>query len=60
MTTHNIVVLDDHETWSSAAGACVVINAETWGSEVNIKSGHKVSIQELVDAWRAQNKETAQ
>lgn len=52
MSTQDIVVLDDHETWSSAAGACVVINAETCGSEVNTSSGRRVSIQELVDAWK--------
>ncbi len=60
MKTQTIVVLGDRETWSPIQDACVLINAETWSSEYNLSSGRRVSIQELVETWKAKQQEAAE
>jgi hypothetical protein len=60
MNMQNIVVLGDRETWSSVQDACVLINAKTWSSEYDHSSGRRVSIQELIDTWKAKQLEAAE
>jgi hypothetical protein len=59
MNTSNIVVLDDRETWSTLAGARVIIDAEYDSNHFVAGSGLAVTIEELVACWQSQQQETA-
>jgi len=60
MKTTTIVVLDDGETWGTISGARVIIDAECGTDHFVTGSGYSVTIEELVECWQSQQRETAE
>lgn len=54
MNTTTIVVLDDGNTWSTVAGAQVVIAAHCDHESFVPGSGQSVTIEQLIRCWQSQ------
>ena len=60
MNTTTIVILNDNQTWGNIAGATVLIDVECNSDAFDPGTGLRISIEELVNTWQAQQREIAQ